>query len=65
MLGSFDDVQGTSDLHNLPEVHDRHPVRDVFYDRQVVRDEDQRKAHLPNELREQIQDLGLNRNIEG
>jgi hypothetical protein len=50
---------------DLAEVHDRHAVGDVAYDAQIVRDEEvgQTEAHL--ELAEEIQDLGLNRDVEG
>ena len=46
-------------------VHDQHPVARLGDDRQVVGDEDQRQAELVAEALEQLEDLGLDHDVEG
>ena len=55
---------GGSEFDDLSEIHHGNAIGDVFHDRQIVRDEDEREIHLPAKLRKQIQDLRLDRNIE-
>lgn len=45
--------------------HDGHPVADLAYDREIVRDEDQRESQFPLELGQQRGHLGLGRHVEG
>ncbi len=52
------------DLDDLAEVHDRDPVRDVADDREVVRDEEVRQLEVGLEGLEQVDDLGLDRDVE-
>ncbi len=53
-----------ADLDDLAEVHHRDPVGDVPDHRQVVRDEDVRQPESRLQLLKQIDDLGLNRDVE-
>ena len=53
-----------SDLDDPPEVHDRDAVGDVADDREVVRDEDVGEVELLLQLDEQVEDLGLDRDVE-
>ena len=51
-------------LGDPTEVHDRHPVADVLDDAHVVGHEDVGQAELTLELVEQVEDLGLDRDVE-
>ena len=52
-------------LHNLAEVHDRHPVADVAHHAQVVGDEQVGETELVLQLLEQVDDLRLDGDVEG
>jgi len=52
------------ELHHLAQVHDRDPVGDVTHDAEVVRDEDVAQSELVLEVVEQVDDLGLDRDVE-
>ena len=51
-------------LDDLAEVHHRDAIRDVADDREIVRDEEIRELELPLEIRKQVDDLSLNRDVE-
>ena len=51
-------------LHDLAEVHDRDAVTDVSHDRQVMGDEDVGEPELVLELLEEVDDLGLDGDVE-
>ena len=53
------------ELGDAPEIHDRDPVADVLDDTHVVSDEDVRQPELALELLQQVQDLGLDRHVQG
>ena len=53
------------DLHHLAEIKHHYPVADVPHDGEIVRDEDQRQTHLGLQIHQQIDDLRLDRDIEG
>ena len=53
------------DLDDPAEVHDRDPVADVADDREVVGDEQVGQAESLLEALEQVDDLGLDRDVEG
>ena len=55
---------GRPDLDDLAEIHHRDPVADVLDDRKVVGDEQVRQSELRAQVREQVEDLGLDRHIE-
>ena len=52
------------DLRDLAEVHHEHAVRDVPDDVEVVRDEHVGEPEVALEVLEQVQDLGLHRDVE-
>ena len=52
-------------LHDAPPVHDRDPRAEEPHHREVVGDEEVRKVVLALELAEEIQDLRLDRDVEG
>ena len=54
-----------SELDDLTQVHDGDPVGDVANDTEVVRDEQVGEIELVLKLGEQIEYLGLNRDVEG
>ena len=53
------------DLHDLAEVHHGHPVADVLNHAHVVGDEQVRQPELPLQIAQQVQDLRLDRYVEG
>ena len=53
------------DLDELAEVHDPDPVADVLDDREVVGDEQVGEAELLLEVVEEVEDLALDRDVEG
>jgi hypothetical protein len=59
------DLLGRAELDDLPQVHDRDPVGDVTNDAEVVRDEDIREPELVLDVFEQVDDLCLDRDVEG
>src|SRR5205814_8491674 len=56
---------GRRDLHDLAQVHDRDPVRDVLDDGQVVGDEQVGQLELRLQVFQQVDDLGLDGDVEG
>ena len=51
-------------LHHHAEVHDGNLVADVLHHRQIVRDEQERQVQILLQVAQQVQDLGLNRDIQ-
>ena len=58
------ELLGRRDLHHLAEVHDDDPVRDVAHDTEVVGDEHVAEMELLLEVVEQVDDLGLDGDVE-
>ncbi len=52
------------DLDESAEIHHRDPVRDVLYDRKVVRDEQQAQAEPGFQRLEQVENLRLHGHVE-
>ena len=52
-------------FHDAPLVHDGHSRAEESDDREIVRDEEVRKVVLALELAKEIQDLSLDRDVEG
>ena len=52
-------------LHDLAEIHDSDPMSQVFHRRQIVADEQQRQAQFVLQIRQQVDDLRLDRDIQG
>ena len=65
MIGVIVQGAGGSDLHDLPEVHHGHPVADVFHDRQVMGNEEHGQVELVLEIAQEVDDLGLDGDVEG
>ena len=59
------DRLGRRQLHQLAQVHHRHHVRDVAHHRQVVGDEHVGQAQAVLQVLEQVDDTGLDRDVEG
>ena len=64
MIRRREDVGGGRHFHQLAEVDDGHGVGQVADDGQVVRDEEQAGVVLGLQLVEQVQDRGLDGNIQ-
>ena len=65
MLLLLEQLAPVGQLGDPAEVHDRDPVADVLDDAHVVGDEHVGQAELALELLEQVQDLRLDRHVEG
>ena len=52
-------------LHEHPRVHDVYALAHAGDDAEVVRDQDQRRVLLGDELPQQVEDLCLDRDVEG
>jgi hypothetical protein len=46
-------------LYDIAQIHDRNPIRDVFYDSEIVSDKQVRKVELFLQIHQQVQDLAL------
>src|SRR5690606_12547468 len=64
VLGGPEDLLARAELDDLAAVHDGDAPREHLDDREVVRDEDAREAVLALQLGEQLEDLGLDRDVE-
>ena len=64
MLRRAEERVGLRQLDDLPDVHHGHAVADVLDDAQVVRDEQVGQAELRLQIQQQVQDLGLDRDVE-
>ena len=51
-------------LHHLPGVHDDHPPAQGGDDPQIVRDHDHREVQALHQLRDEVEDLGLDGHVE-
>ena len=60
----LEQVAAVGQLGDAPEVHDRDAVADVLDDAHVVGDEDVRQPEFALEVLEQVQDLGLDGDVE-
>jgi hypothetical protein len=59
-----ENLTGHSDFHDFSEVHHRHAVTDVADRREVVRDHEQTDAQAIAQVPEQLQDRGLDGDVE-
>ena len=59
------DLRGRSDLHQLAQVHDPDGVGHVPDNRQVVGDHEEGQARALLQVLHQVEDLGLDRHVEG
>ena len=46
-------------LYDITQVHDRNPIRDVFYNREIVSDEQVCQFKFFLQIHEQVQDLAM------
>lgn len=64
MCGTRQHIGSRAQLDNAPEVHHRHPMRQMPDDAKVVGNEEIRQSILLLQLDQQIQDLSLYREIQ-
>ena len=64
MNGAGADFEGVAQFDDLAEVHHGYAVADMADDGDVVGDEEHRQAELLLERQQQIENLGLDRDIE-
>ena len=65
MLRVVEDLCGVAGFDDHAPAHHRDPVRQVGHDAHVVRDQDDRAVQLVAQVAHQVQDFGLDRDIEG
>ena len=63
--GSRNSVPGVALLDDLPGVHHRHPLGHLGHDAEVVGDQHHGHAEVGLELAHQVEDLGLDGDVEG
>ena len=64
VMGRREDLLDRALLHDLAEIHHRHPVGDVAHQRQVVADEHHGRAAVPLDVEQQGDDRRLHRDVE-
>ena len=64
MTRAREHLLGGPGLHEHPRVHDVHALAHAGDDAEVVRDQDQRRVVLGDEVAQEVEDLGLNRHVE-
>jgi hypothetical protein len=64
VLWVCEDFSGTPQLNHAPEIHDRHPIRYVSDDCELVRYENYRQTQVSLQLFNQIEYLSLDRNVQ-
>ena len=62
--GDPEDLGGRRDLHDPSDVHHRHAVADVLHNAKVVRNEEVGQPQIVLQVFEEVEDLGLDRDIE-
>ena len=62
--GLREHLLGRPGLHEHPRVHDVHALAHAGDDAEVVRDQDQRRVLLGDELAQEVEDLRLDRHVE-
>ena len=65
VLGTFEDFDDIALFDHAPAVHDHDPIRHLSDHTEVVGDEQNAHADLALQLAHQIQDLRLNRHVQG
>ncbi len=65
MLGVVEDLVARPGLHDPASRHHGHPVAHVTHDREVVGDEEVAHAAFLLEVQEEVEDLSLDRDVEG
>lgn len=58
------EVPGGTGFNNFSEVHDKHALADVFDQSEIVRDEEIREVMLLLEIGKEVDDLGLDRDVQ-
>src|SRR3546814_2287918 len=64
MVRRREQLLGRRAFHHPAEIHDHHAVGDMLDHRQVVADEQVGQAELLAQVHEQVQHLGLDRDVE-
>ena len=59
-----DDINGGTALDDLTLRQDDHVVAKIFYDSDVVGDEDHREAQLVPDVEDQVEDLHLHGHVQ-
>ena len=65
MRGRREETVGRSGLHDSPDIHDRDAVADVPHETKIVRDEKIGQLQFRLQLHQQVDHLGLHRDVEG
>ena len=65
MAGGAEDIGRGGQFAQGAQVHDRHPGADMLHHRKIVGDEQIGQAALLLGVHEQVEDLGLDGNVQG
>jgi hypothetical protein len=65
VLGAGEELGGRRPLHDRAQVHHRDLVAQVSHDAEVVGDEDHRQAERHAEVEQELEDLRLDRDVQG
>ena len=65
MKGVFEQRAHIGVFHRLPRIHDHHVLRNLGYNAQVVRYQDDGGVHFLFQLAQQLQNLRLNGHVQG
>ncbi len=65
MLGTGPELACRGAFDNAPEIHDEHAVGEIANDRKIMRNEEIGKRQLRLHLDQQVEDLRLDRKVEG
>ena len=57
-------IIGRSELHDIAEVHNGDTVADVLDDVEVMRNKEERQSELLLQVMQQVDDLGLDGNVQ-
>jgi hypothetical protein len=63
--GTAEKVLSAGHLHNLSHVHDGDAIADVFYNPEIVRDEQVGETELVSQVHQEVQNLRLDGDVEG
>lgn len=54
-----------SKLNRPPQIHDRYPIAQIVHEMEVMRDKKVGEVKSLTKINEKVDNLGLNRNIQG
>jgi predicted ThiF/HesA family dinucleotide-utilizing enzyme len=65
MLGIGEERLCVRNFYDLTQIHHGHPIANVLDDAKIVSDEQVGKTQLVLQIHQQVENLGLNADVEG